>query len=146
MATSYRRSAAESQNTRQFGAIHRLVCRFSSTSTSTSTRWRNRVKPADCRVSLRRNVRPGISTTPASGGCEPSEMSALLMFNSTCCSRWAYAAPLAFSDSPRTSMMILTRTSYSPNQQRYLRFRVFRVFRGSPTSPFHPWGSVFIRG
>ena len=68
---------------------------FRFSSTSTSTRWRNRVKPAECRVSLRRNVRPGISTTPASGGCEPSEMSALLMFNSTCCSRWAYAAPLA---------------------------------------------------
>ena len=37
--------------------------------------WRNDSKPADCRVSLRRNVRPAFSSTPASGWCEPSETS-----------------------------------------------------------------------
>ena len=40
---------------------------------------RNGVQPADCRVSLRRNVRPAFSRTPASGGCQSSETSVFVV-------------------------------------------------------------------
>ncbi len=46
-----------------------LSLRGSADTPSTSTR----MKPADCRVSLRRNVHPAFFNTPASGGYEPSE-------------------------------------------------------------------------
>ena len=37
--------------------------------------WRNGVQLKDRRVSLRRNVRPAFSSTPANGGCQPTETS-----------------------------------------------------------------------
>ena len=60
------------------------------------------VPPADCRVSLRRNVPPAFSITPTTSHRQNGSVSTprclfSLMFNSKFSSRWAHAAPLAFA-------------------------------------------------